>query len=106
MKHEFVDRMSKDGFAAPLCWYLATVGEVQYGAEKDIPAERYVVTVPYLFVAGKLDRACVPMAIQQPIKQGLLPKLTIEELDAGHWSMLAKPKETGELFLRWLKDHY
>jgi soluble epoxide hydrolase/lipid-phosphate phosphatase len=102
MKRNFVAQMGRDGFAAPLCWYCATMGSVQYEAEKDVPSERYVVSVPSLFVAGKRDRACVPAAIRQPIEQGVLPSLTIEELDAGHYSLLAKPKEMGDLFLRWL----
>jgi soluble epoxide hydrolase/lipid-phosphate phosphatase len=59
-----------------------------------------------LFVAGKLDRACVPGAIRPPIEQDLLPSLTIKELDAGHWSILAKPKETVELFMRWFENNY
>jgi soluble epoxide hydrolase/lipid-phosphate phosphatase len=104
MKRDFILQMRGDGFAAPLCWYRATMGGVQYHAEKDIPPERYMVNVPSLFVGGKLDKACVPAAIRQPVEQGLLPSLTIEELDAGHWSLLAKPKETGELFLRWLEN--
>jgi soluble epoxide hydrolase/lipid-phosphate phosphatase len=106
MKRRFVARLSKAGFAAPLCWYYATMGSVQYDAEKDIPAERYVVSVPSLFVAGMLDRACVPTAIRPSIEQGLLPSLTVEELDAGHWSMLAKPHEMGEVFLRWLGNNF
>jgi soluble epoxide hydrolase/lipid-phosphate phosphatase len=106
MKREFVAQMGRNGFAAPLCWYRATTAGVQYDAEKDIPPERYIVSVPSLFVGGKLDKFCVPQAIRQPIEEGLLPRLTIEELDAGHWSLLARPKETGELFLRWLENSF
>jgi soluble epoxide hydrolase/lipid-phosphate phosphatase len=37
MKRDFVAQMSKGGFAAPLCWYQATMGSVQYDSEQDVP---------------------------------------------------------------------
>jgi hypothetical protein len=30
----------------------------------------------------------------------------VEKVDAGHWSMLAKPKEVGEIFVKWLGDNF
>jgi soluble epoxide hydrolase / lipid-phosphate phosphatase len=37
---------------------------------------------------------------------GLTPNLTIEKVDAGHWCMLSKPKEVGEIFVKWLGDNF
>jgi len=106
MRTDFIARMSGDGFAAPLCYYRALVEGVFYEGEKHLPADRYVVNVPYLFVAGMLDAVCRPQEIEQSKQAGLTPKLTVEELDVGHWSMLAKPKEVGEAIVKWLENNY
>jgi soluble epoxide hydrolase/lipid-phosphate phosphatase len=62
--------------------------------------------VPYLFVAGKLDVVCRPQEIERAIALGLTPNLTMKEVDAGHWCMFAKPKEIGEIFVKWLRDTF
>ncbi|KAE9372744.1 alpha/beta-hydrolase [Stipitochalara longipes BDJ] len=106
MRNEFVERLSRDGLAAPLCYYRAHVEGVFYEQEKKLSAERYKVNVPYLFIAGMLDIICLPQAIEQAKSLDLTPYLTVEEVDAGHWCMLAKPKEVGEAFLTWLADNF
>ena len=97
-------RIKRDGIKAPLCWYRSMVDQVQYEAEKDLPPERFAVNVPYLFVAASKDVLSSVQAIERPKAMGLLPKLTVTELDAPHWSMLEKPKEMGETFLKWLGE--
>lgn len=105
-KEAFLDRMARDGYTAPLCWYRSSVEGHQYQAEKSLPEERYVVNVPYLFVAGLKDRVCLAKYIEQPKAAGLVPHLTVEEVDTGHWSMLAEPDEVGKHFLNWLGKTY
>jgi soluble epoxide hydrolase/lipid-phosphate phosphatase len=106
MRKDFITRMTRDGFAASLCYYLALVTGIFYEGAKELPAERYKVSVPYLFVAGMQDIVCRAEGINQAIGMGLTPNLTIEEVDAGHWCMLAKPKEVGEIFVKWLRNNY
>lgn len=36
---------------------------------------------------------------------GLVPRLTVREVDAGHWCMLAKLDEVGKI-VKWLDDTY
>ena len=104
MREQFVERMSKDGFTGPLLWYKAMLEGLHLEAEKKIMGETSVVKVPMLFIAAMQDPLGLPAAIQRSVQMGLLPDLTIEEIDAGHWCMLAKPKEVGEALTRWLKD--
>jgi soluble epoxide hydrolase/lipid-phosphate phosphatase len=106
MREAFIARMTRDGFTAPLCYYRASVEKIFYEQEKELPAENYTFNVPYLFVAGLLDIICRPEAIQQPKQLGMTPHLTVEEVDAGHWCMLAKPKEVGEIIVKWLGNSY
>lgn len=106
MKNEFIERLSRDGFTAPVCYYRGHTEGLFYEQERKLPAERYKIDVPYLFVAGMLDIICLPQLIEQPKSLGLTPYLTVEEVDAGHWCMLAKPKEVGEAFLKWLGENF
>jgi soluble epoxide hydrolase / lipid-phosphate phosphatase len=106
MKEDFIARYSRDGFTAPLCYYRAIIEGVFYEEEQKMPAERFKVMVPYLFVAGNRDIICRPDMIEQAKGLGLTPNLTVEEIDAGHWSMLAKPKEVGDALVRWLGNNF
>ena len=106
MKNEFVERLGRDGIAAPLCYYRGLVEGVYYEQEGKLLAERYKIDVPYLFIAGMLDIICLPQAIEQPKSLGLTPYLTVEEVGAGHWCMLAKPKQVGDALLKWLAENF
>jgi pimeloyl-ACP methyl ester carboxylesterase len=106
MRRAFITRLSRDGIRAPLCYYRASVEGIHFEAEKDLPVDRYIVSVPYLFLGGMRDIICLTEAIEQPKQGGLLPKLTVEEVDAGHWCMLEKPNDVGDAFLRWLRLHF
>jgi soluble epoxide hydrolase/lipid-phosphate phosphatase len=106
MRHDFISRMSRDGFAASLCYYRVLVDGVFYEQDKGLPAEDFVINVPYLFVAATQDVVCVPQAIEEVKQMGYTPQLTVETVDAGHWCMLSKPKEVGEIFIKWLEKNY
>ncbi|KAL2827260.1 Alpha/Beta hydrolase protein [Aspergillus pseudoustus] len=94
------------GFAGPLQWYLAKVNGYQWDVEKQLPRERHVVTMPTLFVGAMRDTVCTTAAIEVPKGQGLLPELTVEEVDSGHWPMLEAPGPTGEVIVKWLKEKF
>jgi len=104
LKQEFIQRMQQDGFQAPQGWYRAMMNQVQSQSDKGIPKENAVVNVPTLYWAGAKDMVCRPEAIYPSQQAGLLPHLKVETVDAGHWAMLAKPKEFGEAMVGWLKD--
>jgi soluble epoxide hydrolase / lipid-phosphate phosphatase len=42
-----------------------------YEQEKKLPAEKYKVTVPYLFISSVLDITCLPQAIGKAKEMGL-----------------------------------
>ena len=106
MREEFVGRMSRDGFTGPLLWYNAMLEGLHLETEKKVLNETTVVKVPMLFIAAMQDPLGLPAAIHRPVQMGLLPDLTIEEVDAGHWCMLAKPKEVGEALTKWLRNKF
>jgi soluble epoxide hydrolase/lipid-phosphate phosphatase len=106
MREECIMRRRRDGFTASLCYYRALVTGLMYEQDKELPVERYKVNVLYLFVAGMLDIVCRLQGIERAMALGLTPNLTMKEVAAGHWCMLAKPKEIGEIFVKWLGDTY
>ena len=106
MREEFVTRFSRDGFTGPLLWYQALLEGQYLETEKKVVSETAVVKVPCLFIAAQHDPLGLPAAVQQPVQMGLLPDLTIEDIDAAHWCMLAKPKEVGDALTGWLKKKY
>jgi soluble epoxide hydrolase/lipid-phosphate phosphatase len=106
MKQTFISRFSRDGFAAPLCWYRAMVDGVQYQAEMTLPAKNFFVNVPYLYIPGLKEVIDQRAQIDEPRQLGLLPDLTIQGVDAGHWSMLSNPKAVGDIIAKWLGDKF
>lgn len=106
MKQKFVQRMSKDKFDAPQCWYKAMTRGAQYEANKAVPPDNVVIKVPFFFFGGKRDYVCRPELLQPSIDAGLIPDCKQVVVDCGHWSMHAKPKELGEAVTDWLKEKY
>ncbi|OHW91182.1 epoxide hydrolase [Colletotrichum incanum] len=105
-KAEFVERMTRDGFEGPSCWYKAYVLGTQNEANKLVPQETYVVKVPTLFWGGTRDKVCRPEMMQWSVEAGLLPHLTTKLVDEGHWALLARPETFGHDLVGWLEENF
>lgn len=106
-RKEWVDRMKQESFRAPLDWYKATAQSLDTEAEgAALKAGHHIVKVPYLFVAATKDPLAPAAAVQEPIAQGMLPDVTLEEVEASHWCTLEKPREVGEAVVRWLTSKF
>lgn len=106
-RKEWVERMKLNSFRAPLDWYKAVVQSLDLNAESDaLQAGSHVVKAPYLFIAARHDPLAPVAAVQGPIAQGMLPDVTLEEVDASHWCMLERPAETGQAVMRWLSSKF
>lgn len=106
-KKAFVDRMRRDGFEAPLCWYKATVNNIQTESDLSLPEERSVVNVPALYFGGTGDYVCRPEMMAESIQKGLLPHLEhAGMIEAGHWTPYEAPAEVVGKIEAWLKKNY
>lgn len=104
-RDEWITRLRRDGWTGPLNWYKAIVGSLDLDAEKAaLEAGRHVLKTPYLFVAANQDPLAPAATVYGLQAQGLIEDVTIKGVDAGHWCMLEKPKEVGELLVAWLVD--
>ncbi|OWY47610.1 hypothetical protein AA0114_g11174 [Alternaria tenuissima] len=105
-KKTFIDRMTRDGFEGPQCWYRATVLNYQSASDKELPRERMVVKVPALFIGTKQDPVCLP-TIMSSYKEQLLPHLEEAELiDASHWVPYEAPDEVVRRIAPWLQKNF
>ncbi|CAN9214102.1 unnamed protein product [Alternaria alternata] len=51
-RQDFIDRMHRDGFDAPHCWYRA-FKEQQHLCDQELPGSRDKVNDPVLYIGGK-----------------------------------------------------
>lgn len=102
-RKSWVGRLKQDGWAGPLNWYKATVGNLTLDEDKAaLAAGRHVVKTPYLFLGATQDPLAPVAAVQGLQAQGLLKYVTVKEVEAGHWCMLEKPQEVGNSITAWL----
>lgn len=106
-KKDFIDRFTRDGFEAPVCWYKANTEQHHYNSDKDLPEGAEKVNVPVLYMGGKDDAVCRPEAMVPAIKAGLLPHLEQASLiDAAHWTPYEASNEVAQNIKEWLKKHF
>lgn len=106
-RKQWIGRLERDGFRAPMLWYKGVVKSLTLQRDQQaLEAGNHVVKVPYLFIAALKDPLAPAVAIEGLKAQGLLPDVTVREVQASHWLMLEKPQETGEAIVSWLKERY
>ena len=103
---DFMERLGKDGFNAPNCWYKAFAFKIQNEADKLVPEKNHVVNVPTLYWGGTEDAVCRPEVLQPSIDAGLLPQVESKTRPGGHWALLERPAEFGQDVLDWLEKTY
>lgn len=105
-KKTFIDRMKRDGFEGPQCWYRAMALNYQSASERELPRDRMVVKVPALYVGCKEDPVCRPDRMRSYQAQ-LLPYLEEAEMvNASHWGPYEAPDEIVKGIEPWLKKNF
>ncbi|ROV93601.1 hypothetical protein VMCG_08114 [Cytospora schulzeri] len=99
MRNTFVERIRRDGFDAPLCWYKSHV--LGHQSDESDP-DNQVVNVPTLFLGYPEDVLCPEEVILSSVRTGFLPQLTSITLNGAHWGLVEHPKEFGEAVTQWL----
>lgn len=103
----FVDRMNRDGFEGPQCWYKAFRFTDQFEADKELPKENDIIKVPYFYIGCKEDPVCRPEGNIAPKEAGLLPDFEESSMiDAAHWVTYEDPDTAARYMGDWLKKRY
>ncbi|KAH7063809.1 Alpha/Beta hydrolase protein [Paraphoma chrysanthemicola] len=106
-KRAFIERMQRDGFEGPQCWYKATVFQKQHECDSKLPASVDKVEVPMLYLGTTQDPVCRPELGVPHIQAGLVPHLEQAELiDASHWVPYENPGEVVKRMEPWLKKTF
>lgn len=103
-KESWLNRMKRDGFEGPQCWYKALARNVQFESEKSIPKENLLVKEPCLFIGATGDAVC-RQELMEPVRH-LVPDLESHMVEANHWCTYEKPIVVRELIVVWLKNKF
>lgn len=103
-KESFLERMRRDKFEAPQCWYKAFARGVHFDDEKGFSKDDLTIKVPCLYVSGSEDAVCRTDGMEA-VKE-LVPDLTQHVVQANHWITFEKPEEVGGILAKWLKEKY
>lgn len=103
IKQRWLDQFHAGGLSGPLCWYTCRALEESLESNREIRDTDMKVHVPTLFVGCDQDAVCRPELINIAKEAGLLPDLTVEMMDTGHWPMYEDPNETAEIIKTFLK---
>jgi pimeloyl-ACP methyl ester carboxylesterase len=106
LRENWIRRFGGDGFVAPVRWYSSHILGHQWTVEKELPRERWIVSVPLLFIGATNDAICPPSMMEQVRKAGLSPKLTTRTIPCGHWMPLEAPKQSAEYIGEWLRKNF
>ncbi|KAF2750662.1 alpha/beta-hydrolase [Sporormia fimetaria CBS 119925] len=106
-KNAFFERMKRDGFEGPQCWYKVSERSLQAESDRNLPNERKKVNVPSLYIGCKDDAVCRPEMMVPAKQAGLLPHLEEAEIiDSAHWCPYEAPEEVVKRMEPWLKKHF
>jgi pimeloyl-ACP methyl ester carboxylesterase len=96
--------LATGGYNGPLNYYKQGMAGISHASELKINPQ-YATTrfsIPTLFVGSNEDVICVP-AFQFATMRDFFDRLTVKDLDTGHWCMLEKPKELWEIMEGWIE---
>jgi len=111
-KARFVQRLSRDGFEGPVCYYHSLANNTMIDDERALcekstdGKDQRVIDVPLLYIGQTGDWVCRTDLMADAQKQGLVPDLEEKVLDAGHWWAYEKPEECADMIAEWLKRRF
>ncbi|KAK3615032.1 hypothetical protein LTR56_026544 [Elasticomyces elasticus] len=77
---------------------------IQAEADKAIPVELYKLELPVLAVMCKGDGVSLPNTLDAPKEAGLLPNLTEDVLEGGHWCTYEEPEKLSKMIVDFVKE--
>ena len=104
LRDQWMGQMEEGGFAAPFCWYKASVQNVQSEEDAKLPTGTGKIDTPVLYIGCTGDSVCRTETIRGPQGAGLLPDLTVHEIESNHWCPYEKPEEVAGLIEEFLRE--
>jgi len=110
VKKRIIDRLKRDGFEAPVCYYTSLTENTMLEDERDLCArpneEGRRIDVPVLFIGQTGDWVCRTDLMSDAKEEGLVEDVEEKVVQAGHWVLYEKPEEVAGLLADWLKRRF
>ena len=111
-KAKYIERMSRDGFEGPVCYYHSLANNTMIEDEKDLckpgpdGQDKRKIEVPMLYIGQTGDWVCRTDLMDDSKEQGLVEDLEEKIVDAGHWCLYEKPEIIAQAISEWLVKRF
>lgn len=111
LKKRFVERLARDKFDGPVCYYHTLKNNTNLEDEREHlcqDPERKKIKVPMLYIGQTGDWVCRTDLMGDAVEAGLVQREDLEEkvVEAGHWVLYEKPEEVAGLIGDWLQRKF
>jgi len=110
LKKRYIDRMTRDGFDAPVNYYHTLAGNTMLEDEQELANKPNdigkKIDVPLLYIGQTGDWVCRTDLMIDAKEQGLVSDVEEKVVDAGHWVLYEKPDEIASLIIDWLQRRF
>lgn len=112
VKKAFIDRLGRDGFEAPVCYYHSLAQNTMLDEERSLcPAtnggkDLRKIEVPMLYIGQSGDWVCRVDLMSDAVKEGLVKDLEEKVVQGGHWILYEKPDEIAAILGDWLSRRF
>ncbi|KAJ7310694.1 alpha/beta-hydrolase [Mycena albidolilacea] len=90
------------GLSGPLCWYKASVEEVNLAEDAKLPAAARDIAQPFLYVAFNKDIVALPAFADGSTKKYAKGPVTRKEVDGDHWGVMSHAVELNAILVEWI----
>lgn len=111
-KQRFVERMSRDGFEGPVCYYLNLTNncnvedDAALANSKNSGKDLRKIEVPMLYIGQTGDWVCRTDLMSDAKAEGLVDDLEEKVVEAGHWCLYECPDTIAKNISPWLQKRF
>ena len=111
-RKEYIERMSRDGFEGPVCYYHSLANNTMLKEEQELckkgpnGEDKRVIDVPLLYIGQTGDWVCRTDLMKDSVDLGLVKDLEEKIIDAGHWCLSEKPEEIAKAIGDWVVKRF
>ncbi len=104
LQKAYLERMKRDGFAAPVCYYHSLKSNTMLEEESILAKseDSKKIKDPLLYIGQTGDWVCRTDLMVDAKEAGLVSDLEEKVIEAGHWCLYEKPQEIAEIISDWL----
>ena len=108
LKKRFIERIKRDGFSGPVCYYHSLKNNTMIEDEKMLAnsTEGKKIDVPLLYIGQTGEWVCRSDLMIDAKYENLVPDLEEQVIKAGHWFLYEVPEELADKVTDWLSRRF